>query len=163
MMPAPADFKLRAMLALAARLSGRAAESARRNQGRGIDMHRVKRFAAGLAVAAACAAAQGKPLPDVDALASAGAAKRRAVDAAQMQRLGVQGHADERLGVPNFLRVQPGSPARAKALASPRQQLRVLAPLYGVAAAFCVYLFFLLLIVTLITNKFAAATKSYAD
>ncbi|HET7828428.1 MAG TPA: sugar ABC transporter permease [Candidatus Limnocylindrales bacterium] len=35
--------------------------------------------------------------------------------------------------------------------------------LYGVAAAFCVYLFFLLLIVTLITNKFAAATKSYAD
>ncbi len=35
--------------------------------------------------------------------------------------------------------------------------------LYGVAAAFCVYLFFLLLIVTLITNRLAKATKSYAD
>jgi arabinogalactan oligomer / maltooligosaccharide transport system permease protein len=35
--------------------------------------------------------------------------------------------------------------------------------LYGVAAAFSVYLFFLLLIVTLITNRLAKATKSYAD
>ena len=35
--------------------------------------------------------------------------------------------------------------------------------LYGVAAAFCVYLFFLLLIVTLITNRLAKATKSYAE
>jgi len=35
--------------------------------------------------------------------------------------------------------------------------------LYGVAAAFCVYLFFLLLIVTLITNYLGKATKSYAD
>jgi arabinogalactan oligomer/maltooligosaccharide transport system permease protein len=35
--------------------------------------------------------------------------------------------------------------------------------LYGVAAAFSVYLFFLLLVVTLITNYLAKATKSYAD
>jgi arabinogalactan oligomer/maltooligosaccharide transport system permease protein len=35
--------------------------------------------------------------------------------------------------------------------------------LFGVAAAFCVYLFFLLLVVTLITNRLAKATKSYAD
>jgi arabinogalactan oligomer / maltooligosaccharide transport system permease protein len=35
--------------------------------------------------------------------------------------------------------------------------------LFGVAAAFSVYLFFLLLIVTLITNRLAKATKSYAD
>ena len=35
--------------------------------------------------------------------------------------------------------------------------------LFGVAAAFSVYLFFLLLAVTLITNKLASATKSYAD
>jgi arabinogalactan oligomer/maltooligosaccharide transport system permease protein len=35
--------------------------------------------------------------------------------------------------------------------------------LYGVAAAFCVYLFFLLLAVTLVTNHLAKATKSYAD
>jgi hypothetical protein len=32
-----------------------------------------------------------------------------------------------------------------------------------VAAAFAVYLFFLLLVVTLIANKMAKATKSYAD
>jgi arabinogalactan oligomer / maltooligosaccharide transport system permease protein len=35
--------------------------------------------------------------------------------------------------------------------------------LFGVAAAFCVYLFLLLLVVTLITNRMAKATKSYAD
>ena len=35
--------------------------------------------------------------------------------------------------------------------------------LFGVAAAFAVYLFFLLLFVTLITNRMAKATKSYAD
>jgi arabinogalactan oligomer / maltooligosaccharide transport system permease protein len=35
--------------------------------------------------------------------------------------------------------------------------------LFGVAAAFCVYLFFLLLVVTLITNRMAKATKSYAE
>ena len=35
--------------------------------------------------------------------------------------------------------------------------------LFGVAAAFAVYLFFLLLVITLITNKLAKATKSYAD
>ena len=35
--------------------------------------------------------------------------------------------------------------------------------LFGVAAAFAVYLFFLLLIVTLATNRLAKATKSYAD
>jgi arabinogalactan oligomer / maltooligosaccharide transport system permease protein len=35
--------------------------------------------------------------------------------------------------------------------------------LYGVAAAFAVYLFFLLLAVTLVTNRMAKATKSYAD
>ncbi|MBI3749722.1 MAG: sugar ABC transporter permease [Chloroflexi bacterium] len=35
--------------------------------------------------------------------------------------------------------------------------------LYGVAAAFSVYLFFLLLLITLITNRLAKATKSYAD
>jgi arabinogalactan oligomer/maltooligosaccharide transport system permease protein len=35
--------------------------------------------------------------------------------------------------------------------------------LFGVAAAFAVYLFLLLLVVTLITNRMAKATKSYAD
>jgi arabinogalactan oligomer/maltooligosaccharide transport system permease protein len=35
--------------------------------------------------------------------------------------------------------------------------------LFGVAAAFSVYLFFLLLAVTLVTNRLASATKSYAD
>jgi arabinogalactan oligomer/maltooligosaccharide transport system permease protein len=35
--------------------------------------------------------------------------------------------------------------------------------LFGVAAAFAVYLFFLLLILTLVTNRMAKATKSYAD
>jgi arabinogalactan oligomer/maltooligosaccharide transport system permease protein len=35
--------------------------------------------------------------------------------------------------------------------------------LFGVAAAFAVYLFFLLLVVTLITNRLAKATRSYAD
>lgn len=35
--------------------------------------------------------------------------------------------------------------------------------LFGVAAAFAVYLFFLLLFVTLVTNRLAKATKSYAD
>ena len=35
--------------------------------------------------------------------------------------------------------------------------------LFGVAAAFAVYLFFLLLILTLVTNRAAKATKSYAD
>ena len=35
--------------------------------------------------------------------------------------------------------------------------------LFGVAAAFAVYLFLLLLIITLITNRMAKATKSYAD
>jgi arabinogalactan oligomer/maltooligosaccharide transport system permease protein len=35
--------------------------------------------------------------------------------------------------------------------------------LFGVAAAFAVYLFLLLLVVTLVTNKMAKATKSYAD
>jgi arabinogalactan oligomer / maltooligosaccharide transport system permease protein len=34
---------------------------------------------------------------------------------------------------------------------------------FGIAAAFCVYLFFLLLVVTLITNRLAKATKSYAE
>ncbi len=35
--------------------------------------------------------------------------------------------------------------------------------LFGVAAAFAVYLFLLLLVVTLVTNRMAKATKSYAD
>ena len=35
--------------------------------------------------------------------------------------------------------------------------------LFGVAAAFAVYLFFLLLIITLITNRLARATKSYTE
>jgi arabinogalactan oligomer/maltooligosaccharide transport system permease protein len=35
--------------------------------------------------------------------------------------------------------------------------------LLGVAAAFAVYLFFLLLAVTLLTNRLAKATKSYAE
>jgi arabinogalactan oligomer/maltooligosaccharide transport system permease protein len=35
--------------------------------------------------------------------------------------------------------------------------------LFGVAAAFAVYLFFLLLVVTLITNRMAKATRSYAE
>ena len=34
---------------------------------------------------------------------------------------------------------------------------------FGVAAAFCVYLFFLLLVLTLVTNRLGKATKSYAD
>lgn len=35
--------------------------------------------------------------------------------------------------------------------------------LFGVAAAFAVYLFLLLLVITLVTNRMAKATKSYAD
>ena len=35
--------------------------------------------------------------------------------------------------------------------------------LYGVAAAFCVYIFFILLGLSLITNRLAKATASYAD
>ncbi len=35
--------------------------------------------------------------------------------------------------------------------------------LFGVAAAFAVYLFFLLLIITLVTNRLTSATKSYAE
>jgi arabinogalactan oligomer/maltooligosaccharide transport system permease protein len=35
--------------------------------------------------------------------------------------------------------------------------------LFGVAAAFCVYLFFILLVLTLATNRMAKATKSYAE
>ena len=35
--------------------------------------------------------------------------------------------------------------------------------LFGVAAAFSVYLFFLLLIITLVTNRLAKATESYAE
>lgn len=35
--------------------------------------------------------------------------------------------------------------------------------LFGVAAAFAVYLFFLLLVITLITNRLAKATRSYAE
>lgn len=35
--------------------------------------------------------------------------------------------------------------------------------LFGVAAAFAVYLFFLLLVITLITNRLARATKSYTE
>jgi arabinogalactan oligomer/maltooligosaccharide transport system permease protein len=35
--------------------------------------------------------------------------------------------------------------------------------LFGVAAAFAVYLFFLLLVITLVTNRLAKATRSYAD
>ena len=33
--------------------------------------------------------------------------------------------------------------------------------LYGVAAAFCVYIFFILLALTLITNAITRATESY--
>jgi arabinogalactan oligomer / maltooligosaccharide transport system permease protein len=35
--------------------------------------------------------------------------------------------------------------------------------LFGVAAAFCVYLFFLLLVITLVTNRMTKATRSYAE
>ncbi len=35
--------------------------------------------------------------------------------------------------------------------------------LYGVAAAFSVFMFFILLTITLITNRLAKATASYAD
>ena len=35
--------------------------------------------------------------------------------------------------------------------------------LYGVAAAFSVLMFFLLLAITLVTNRMAKATASYAD
>jgi arabinogalactan oligomer/maltooligosaccharide transport system permease protein len=35
--------------------------------------------------------------------------------------------------------------------------------LFGVAAAFAVYLFFLLLVITLVTNRLAKATRSYAE
>ena len=35
--------------------------------------------------------------------------------------------------------------------------------LYGIAAAFCIYIFFILLILTLITNRITRATESYDD
>ena len=52
---------------------------------------------------------------------------------------------------------------RTEILVTQAYRLAIDRQLLGVAAAFSVYLFFLLLVVTLITNKFAKATKSYAD
>ncbi len=57
-----------------------------------------------------------------------------------------------------------GSPfGRTEILVTQAYRLAYEQNLYGVAAAFCVYLFFLLLAVTLVTNRLAQATKSYAD
>jgi len=52
---------------------------------------------------------------------------------------------------------------RTEILVTQAYRLAVDRQLLGVAAAFSVYLFFLLLTVTLITNRLAKATKSYAD
>jgi arabinogalactan oligomer/maltooligosaccharide transport system permease protein len=52
---------------------------------------------------------------------------------------------------------------RTEILVTQAYRLAVDRQLLGVAAAFSVYLFFLLLFVTLITNRLAKATKSYAD
>jgi arabinogalactan oligomer/maltooligosaccharide transport system permease protein len=52
---------------------------------------------------------------------------------------------------------------RTEILVTQAYRLAVDRQLLGIAAAFSVYLFFLLLAVTLVTNKFAKATKSYAD
>jgi hypothetical protein len=103
----------------------------------------VSRFArACAALTFACAAAvQGAPLREFDALANAPAGKRGGVDAAALAKLGVRGHRDDRLGVPTFLWVGEGSPARAKALlakdgvATAKSQLKALRSLYGVDAA----------------------------
>ena len=52
---------------------------------------------------------------------------------------------------------------RTEILVTQAYRLAVDRQLFGVAAAFAVYLFFLLLAVTLVTNQLAKATKSYAD
>lgn len=52
---------------------------------------------------------------------------------------------------------------RTEILVTQAYRLAVERNLLGVAAAFSVYLFFLLLAVTLVTNRLAQATKSYAD
>jgi arabinogalactan oligomer/maltooligosaccharide transport system permease protein len=52
---------------------------------------------------------------------------------------------------------------RTEILVTQAYRLAVDRQLLGVAAAFAVYLFFLLLVVTLITNRLAQATKSYAE
>jgi arabinogalactan oligomer/maltooligosaccharide transport system permease protein len=52
---------------------------------------------------------------------------------------------------------------RTEILVTQAYRLAVDRNLLGVAAAFAVYLFFLLLAVTLITNRMAKATKSYAE
>ncbi len=52
---------------------------------------------------------------------------------------------------------------RTEILVTQAYRLAVDRQLLGVAAAFSVYLFFLLLVVTLVTNRLAQATKSYAE
>jgi arabinogalactan oligomer/maltooligosaccharide transport system permease protein len=52
---------------------------------------------------------------------------------------------------------------RTEILVTQAYRLAVDRQLLGVAAAFAVYLFFLLLVVTLVTNRLAQATKSYAE
>jgi arabinogalactan oligomer/maltooligosaccharide transport system permease protein len=52
---------------------------------------------------------------------------------------------------------------RTEILVTQAYKLAVERQLLGVAAAFAVYLFFLLLAVTLVTNRLAQATKSYAE
>ena len=52
---------------------------------------------------------------------------------------------------------------RTEILVTQAYRLAVDRNLLGVAAAFAVYLFFLLLAVTLVTNRMAKATKSYAE
>ena len=52
---------------------------------------------------------------------------------------------------------------RTEILVTQAYRLAVDRQLLGVAAAFSVYLFFLLLAVTLLTNRLAKATQSYAD
>ena len=64
--------------------------------------------------------------------------------------------------LPYFM-TQGGPFGRTEILVTQAYRLAYERRLFGVAAAFCVYLFFLLLVITLITNRLAKATKSYAD
>jgi arabinogalactan oligomer/maltooligosaccharide transport system permease protein len=62
-----------------------------------------------------------------------------------------------------FFMTQGEPQGRTEILVTQAYRLAYERRLFGVAAAFAVYLFFLLLIVTLITNRLAKATKSYAE
>ena len=62
-----------------------------------------------------------------------------------------------------FFMTQGEPRGRTEILVTQAYRLAYERRLFGVAAAFAVYLFFLLLVVTLITNRLAKATKSYAE